>query len=86
VADTREVEYVDHPGYSVALFQSFGPVKVKTYFPEDNTHTNPGGARLNAQTFIQAVKCHCGGRSKLARYLTRAAKKIEVPNCQPCWE
>jgi rhamnogalacturonan acetylesterase len=84
VADARRVEYVDHTGYSVALFQSFGPVKAKTYFPEDNTHTNLEGARLNAQTFIQAVKYRCGGKSQLARHLNKAARKIETPACLPC--
>lgn len=84
VAEARKVEYVDHTAYSVALFQSFGPVKAKTYFPNDNTHTNPEGAKLNTQTFVQAVKCRCGGKSKLAKYLNKAAKAVKTPVCQPC--
>jgi rhamnogalacturonan acetylesterase len=84
IADLRKVEYVDHTGYSVALFQNFGPVKAKTYFPEDNTHTNLEGAKVNAQTFVQAVKCHCGGKSQLVRHLDKAAKKLRTPKCQPC--
>lgn len=84
VAAARSVEYVDHTAYSVALFQSFGPTKSKTYYPEDNTHTNPEGAKLNAQTFVQAVKCHCGKKSKLATFLNKAAKTLNTPKCQPC--
>ncbi|KAM0708438.1 hypothetical protein Q7P35_005090 [Cladosporium inversicolor] len=84
VAEARKVEYIDHTAYSVALFQSFGPTKAKTYFPNDNTHTNPAGAVLNTQTFVQAVKCQCGGKSKLAKYLNKAAKAIKTPECQPC--
>lgn len=84
VAAARSVEYVDHTRYSVALFQDFGPTKAKTYFPEDNTHTNAAGAELNAQTFVQAVKCHCGKKSKLAKHLKVAAKKLDAPKCQPC--
>lgn len=84
VANARKVEYINHTAYSVALFQSFGPTKAKTYYPNDNTHTNPAGAVLNTQTFVQAVKCHCGGKSKLARDLNKAAKAIKTPKCQPC--
>jgi len=66
------------------LFQSYGATKAKTFFPNDNTHTNWPGAKLNAETFVQAVKCHCGGTSKLAAYLNSAAKAVSVPACQAC--
>lgn len=84
VAHARRVEYIDHTAYSVKLFQSFGPTKAKTYFPEDNTHTNSEGAKLNAQTFVQAVKCHCDRKSKVTRHLNKAARKVKTPACEPC--
>ncbi|KAF7553270.1 hypothetical protein G7Z17_g3745 [Cylindrodendrum hubeiense] len=56
VATAAGVEYIDHTNYSVALFQSFGPTTAKTYYPNDNTHTNWDGAKLNTQTFVQSVK------------------------------
>lgn len=60
VAQAAGVEYIDHTKYSVAKFQALGPTKAKTYFPNDNTHTNPAGARINTETFIQAVRCGNG--------------------------
>ncbi|KAL9942794.1 hypothetical protein D7B24_007313 [Verticillium nonalfalfae] len=84
VAKAAGVEYLDHTKYSVALFQSFGPTKAKTYFPNDNTHTNWDGAKLNTQTFVRSVKCKCGGTSKLAQYLNAAANALQTPACQAC--
>jgi rhamnogalacturonan acetylesterase len=84
VAKTAGVEYLDHTRYSTVLFQSFGPSKAKTYFPNDNTHTNWEGAKLNTQTFVQSVKCKCGGTSKLSQHLNAAAKALTTPVCQAC--
>lgn len=84
VAKDNKVEYIDHTAYSVDLFQSFGPTKSKTYYPEDNTHTNAEGARLNAQTFVRAVQCHCGGKSKLATYLNKVGRALKKPKCERC--
>ncbi|CRK26034.1 hypothetical protein BN1708_004093 [Verticillium longisporum] len=84
VAKAAGVEYLDHTKYFVALFQSFGPTKAKTYFPNDNTHTNWDGAKLNTQTFVRSVKCKCGGTSKLAQYLNAAANALQTPACQAC--
>ncbi|CRK40592.1 hypothetical protein BN1708_016812 [Verticillium longisporum] len=84
VGKAAGIEYLDHTKYSVALFQSFGPTKAKTYFPNDNTHTNWDGAKLNTQTFVRSVKCKCGGTSKLAQYLNAAANALQTPACQAC--
>ena len=43
------VEYLDHTKYSVVRFQSFGATLAKTYFPNDNTHTNDAGALSKLQ-------------------------------------
>lgn len=72
VAQAAGVLYVDHTKYSVAKFQALGPTKAKTYFPNDNTHTNPAGAIINADAFIQAIKC--GGSNKLQQYLNGKGK------------
>jgi rhamnogalacturonan acetylesterase len=84
VANAAGVEYIDHTKYSVALFQSFGPTKAKTYYPNDNTHTNWDGAKLNAQAFVQAVKYKCGGTSKLKAYINAAGNNIKTPAQQAC--
>ncbi|XEV01271.1 hypothetical protein FSHL1_006558 [Fusarium sambucinum] len=79
VAKAAGVEFIDHTKYSVALFQSFGPVKAKTYFPNDNTHTNWDGAKLNTQSFIQAVKNKCDGTSKLRAFINPTGNAINAP-------
>ena len=79
VAAQTAVEYIDHTKYSVALFQAMGATKAKTYFPNDNTHTNWDGANLNAQTFVQAVKYKCNGTSKLKAYLSSAGNAVTTP-------
>ncbi|KAH8594785.1 rhamnogalacturonan acetylesterase [Bisporella sp. PMI_857] len=84
VAAQTAVEYVDHTRYSVALFQAMGATQAKTYFPNDNTHTNWAGANLNAQTFVQAVKCHCGGTSVLKKYLNSNGNAVTNPACLSC--
>lgn len=82
VADAAGVEYIDHTKYSVALFQAMGATKAKTYFPNDNTHTNWDGAKLNAQTFIQAIKYKCGNASKLKSFINSAGNAITNPGQQ----
>ncbi|KAJ8116251.1 hypothetical protein OPT61_g2278 [Boeremia exigua] len=67
VAQKAKVQYVDHTKYSVAAFQAMGPTESKTYYPNDNTHTNPAGAQINTKTFVQGVKC--GSKITLASYL-----------------
>jgi lysophospholipase L1-like esterase len=37
-------------------YEKLGPVKVKTFFPGDHTHTNKAGAELNAETVIQGIR------------------------------
>jgi len=82
VANTAGVEYIDHTKYSVALFQAMGATKAKTYFPNDNTHTNWDGAKLNAETFVQAIKYKCDGTSKLKSYINSAGNAITTPGQQ----
>lgn len=74
VAQKAGVQYVDHTKYSVAAFQALGPTKAKTYFPNDNTHTNPAGAQINTKTFAQGVKC--GSKISLASYLNADGKAV----------
>lgn len=74
VAQKAGVQYVDHTKYSVAAFQAMGPTKAKTYFPNDNMHTNPAGAQINTKTFAQGVKC--GSKIGLAAYLNANGKAV----------
>ncbi|KAI0484183.1 SGNH hydrolase-type esterase domain-containing protein [Xylariaceae sp. FL0804] len=84
VAVQMGVEFVNHTGYSVEAWQSMGPTEAKTYYPDDNTHTNWPGARINAETFVQAVKYHCDGDSILKQYLNAKAADVKEPAAQPC--
>lgn len=84
IAAEKKVEYIDHTRYSVALFQSMGPTLAKTYYPNDNTHTNWAGADLNAQTFVQAVKYKCNGTSQLARFINKNGTAITNPGNLGC--
>ncbi|KAF4943775.1 hypothetical protein FSARC_14833 [Fusarium sarcochroum] len=84
VANAARVEYIDHTQYSVASFQAMGPTKAKTYYPTDNTHTNWGGANLNAQSFVQAIKYKCGATSTLKKYINSAGNAIKGPAQQEC--
>ncbi|KFY21489.1 hypothetical protein V493_07365 [Pseudogymnoascus sp. VKM F-4281 (FW-2241)] len=68
VATQASVEYIDHTKYSVNKWQSMGPTTAKTYFPNDNTHTSPEGAVVNAETFVEAIKC-VSATSQLLDYL-----------------
>jgi rhamnogalacturonan acetylesterase len=45
IASIAKIEYIDHTAYSVKRFGQMGPAKSKTYYPSDNTHTNPEGAK-----------------------------------------
>ncbi|PQE15237.1 rhamnogalacturonan acetylesterase protein [Rutstroemia sp. NJR-2017a WRK4] len=45
VAAQTSVAYVDHTKYAVNRWQALGPTVAKTYYPNDNTHTNPAGAQ-----------------------------------------
>ncbi|KZL80469.1 rhamnogalacturonan acetylesterase [Colletotrichum incanum] len=75
VAQKADVAYVDHTTYSVAKWQLMGPITAKTYFPQDNTHTNWPGAEINSETFAQAL--NCGNYTKdLKQYLNAAVKDL----------
>jgi len=80
VAKKLGVEYIDHTHYSVAVFQQMGSAKASAYFPNDHTHTNPGGARINAETLVQAIKCACR-TSQLVGYLNDKASEVSAPAC-----
>jgi len=71
-AKASGVEWVDHTKFSVRRLQALGSTGAKALFPNDNTHTNDKGARLNAETFVEAVRC---GKSVLGQYLKDGEKE-----------
>jgi lysophospholipase L1-like esterase len=61
-------------------YEELGPVKVKTFFPGDHTHTNKAGAQLNARTVAEGIRAlrNC----KLSGYFTdKASRELSLkPN------
>lgn len=79
VAAAEGVVYIDHLNYSIALFEPMGQTVAKTFFPNDNTHTNPRGAELMAVSFVQAVKC--AAVEPLSGHLNTNATEVTQPAC-----
>lgn len=73
VAKQKGVEYIDHTKDTAWRFQSLGEKGVKAYFPKDSTHTNAAGARVNAETFVTALKC---AKSKVSAYISTRGQSL----------
>ncbi|KAF2405242.1 rhamnogalacturonan acetylesterase [Trichodelitschia bisporula] len=73
-AEQEKVEFLDHTKYGVERLRPLGETKAKTYFPQDNTHTNAAGAKLNAETFVTAAKC---AKSQLVRHLNGKGQEVK---------
>lgn len=56
VAHQENADYVDLTGIVVRQYQKLGEEKVKEFFPLDHTHTNLGGAELNARCVVAGLK------------------------------
>jgi rhamnogalacturonan acetylesterase len=69
------VAFLDHTKYSVMMLQGLGFEKAEKLFPQDRTHTNDEGAKLNAETFVMAIKC---GESVLGKWLSDKGKAIRA--------
>ena len=56
VAKARGVPFVDVNGLIADVYDPIGRPRIKAlYFPSDNTHTNPAGARVNAACVVQGL-------------------------------
>ena len=70
-ARTEGVAFVDLNDIVARHYEELGPEKVNDLFADDHTHTNPEGARLNAQSVVEGL---CRLRDcALAKYLVAAA-------------
>ncbi|RPB21767.1 rhamnogalacturonan acetylesterase [Terfezia boudieri ATCC MYA-4762] len=77
IADELKTGWVDHTKYSVERFQALGKNTSIAMFPQDHTHTNAAGAKLNAETFVTGVKCGTTQAVKdLAKYLSDEGKSV----------
>jgi rhamnogalacturonan acetylesterase len=56
VAKSQGACFVDLNEIVAKQYEVMGPEKVKEYFPTDHTHTNPLGARLNAEAVASGLR------------------------------
>jgi lysophospholipase L1-like esterase len=69
VADAEGVLFIDLNAITADKYDSWGPEKVKTYFPGDHTHTNQEGARVNAASIVDGIKAN--PKNPLNQYLVK---------------
>lgn len=55
-AKTEGVDFVDLNEIIAGHYEELGPEKVDQLFADEHTHTNPEGARLNAQCVIEGIR------------------------------
>lgn len=55
-AEAEGVTFIDLNAITADKYDSWGPEKVKTFFPGDHTHTNREGARVNAASVADGIK------------------------------
>ena len=56
IAAERKVPFVDANAIIADYYDRIPPDRLKSlYFPQDNTHTNPAGARINAAAVVSGI-------------------------------
>lgn len=55
-AQAEGVGFIDLNGTIAKHYEDLGEDKVKAFFPQDHTHTNPDGAQLNAASVVEGLK------------------------------
>ena len=73
IAKSENVAFLDVTNAIADEYEKLGPDKVKEFFPEDHTHTNPQAADLNASLVVAAVK---GANSPLAAFLSAKGQAV----------
>jgi len=48
--------FIDLNKITADKYDSWGPDKVKEFFPNEHTHTSPAGARINAESVVEGIK------------------------------
>lgn len=56
VAESTTTFFIDLNELVAKKYEEMGAEKVKALFPGDHTHTNRAGAKLNAETVVQAIR------------------------------
>jgi len=56
VACQEKIMFIDLNKRIAEKYEEMGQESVKDFFPGDHTHTNQAGAKLNAETVVQAIR------------------------------
>lgn len=67
VAEQEGALFIDLNAITADKYDTWGPEKVKTFFPGDHTHTNQEGARVNAASIVDGIKTN--PKNPLNQYL-----------------
>lgn len=58
VAQQEGVTFIDLNDITALKYEKLGPDEVKKFFPDDHTHTNEAGARLNAESVVDGIRAN----------------------------
>jgi hypothetical protein len=56
LAKAEGVRYIDLNNMAADRYDQMGSAAVKAFFPRDNTHNSPEGAKLNADLIVSGLK------------------------------
>ncbi len=76
IAKAANVQFLDVTNAIADRYEKLGPEKVKEFFPEDHTHTNPAAADLNASLVVSTIKGAPG--FALAAYFSEKSSSIDA--------
>ncbi|KAI5364236.1 Putative SGNH hydrolase-type esterase domain, SGNH hydrolase superfamily [Septoria linicola] len=68
VAAATGATFVDHGFYMAALYNKAGSTTVNSYYPNDQLHTSPAGAKVAARAFILGLDAT---NNSLKNYITK---------------
>jgi len=76
-AEAEKVPFIDLNELAARRYEQLGEAKVKTFFPDEHTHTNAAGADVNAQCVVEGIRALAD--HPLNRYLAARATPATSP-------
>lgn len=56
IAEEKNVTFINLNKITADKYNAMGPEKVKPFFPNEHTHTNKDGAKMNAESVVDGLK------------------------------
>jgi rhamnogalacturonan acetylesterase len=56
IAEEKKVTFINLNKITADKYNTMGPEKVKPFFPNEHTHTNKDGAKMNAESVVDGLK------------------------------